>query len=239
MMVKLGNFIFKYRNLIFPLFFVLLVFGTRPASRSEYLENWRYATGLLAAVAGQTIRALTIGLAYIIRGGRHRKVYAEALVKDGIFAHCRNPLYLGNILIVMGLGIVAHSLSFYLIGIPLFIFMYMAIIKAEENYLANKFGEEFIGYCKNVNRIIPNLTGIRKTISNMRFNWPRLIVKEYGTTYTWVICMIALVMKNYYMQYGRGTDKTVILILTLLFAFVTVLYAVARYLKKSRRLVAD
>lgn len=238
-MVNLGNFIFRYRNLIFPLFFVLLVFGTRPVPGSEHLENWRYSIGILVAFSGQAIRALTIGLAYIIRGGRHRKVYAEALVKDGIFAHCRNPLYLGNILIVIGLGIVVHSLYFYLIGIPLFIFMYMAIIKAEENYLADKFGEEYIEYCRNTNSLVPDLSGIGKTIKSMTFNWQRLIVKEYGTTYTWIICVIALIMKNYYMQYGREADKTVILILSLLFAFFTVLYAVARYLKKSRRLVAD
>jgi len=238
-MVSLGNFFFRYRNIIFSFFFVMLVFGTRPYSGDEHFEKWRYAIGIAIAMAGQAVRALTIGLVYIIRGGRHRKVYAENLVKNGIFTHCRNPLYLGNILIVVGLGVVAHSVPFYLAGIPLFIFMYMAIIKAEENYLADKFGQEFIEYCRSVNRLIPNPSGIGKTIRGMRFNWSRLIVKEYGTTYTWVICMILLIIKNHYMRYGREMDKTVVLILFLLFILFTFLYTVARYLKKSRRLVAD
>jgi len=238
-MVKLGNYIFKYRNIIFPLFFVLLVFGTRPALGSETFEKWRYAAGIAVALSGQTVRALTIGLAYIIRGGRHRKVYAETLVKDGIFAHCRNPLYLGNILIVIGLGIAAHSIPFYFIGIPFFIFMYMAIIRAEEHFLADKFGEEYSEYCKNVNRLVPNLSGLGKTMASMSFNWPRLIVKEYGTTYTWIICMFLLVIKNQYIRYGNEVDKQIVLYLILIFIFVTVLYAVARYLKKSKRLTAD
>lgn len=238
-MVKLGNFIFKYRNLIFPLFFVLLVLGTKPYIGSGHLEKWRYILGITAALAGQIIRALTIGLVYIIRGGRNRKVYAETLVKDGIFAHCRNPLYAGNILIVIGLGIIANSIPFYLAGIPIFIVMYMAIIKAEENYLANKFGQEYIEYSRSVNRLIPNLSGIIKTIEGMKFNWPRLIVKEYGTTYAWIVCMILLIIKNQYMQYGGEMNKTVVLIFSLLFILVTFLYAVARYLKKSERLVAD
>jgi protein-S-isoprenylcysteine O-methyltransferase Ste14 len=237
--VKLGNFIFSHRNVIFPLFFVLFVLGTRPASGSNHLEIWRYAMGIAVAFAGQLIRALTIGLAYIIRGGKNRRVYAKTLVKNGIFAHCRNPLYLGNILIVIGLGIVAHSILFYVLGIPLFIFMYMAIIKAEEDYLANTFGEEYIEYCRNVNRFIPRLSGIRKTIEGMQFNWRRLIVKEYGATYLWITCMILLIMKNQLFLYGNKVNKNVLLTLSLSFFIVTLLYAVARYLKKSKRLRAD
>jgi protein-S-isoprenylcysteine O-methyltransferase Ste14 len=238
-MEKLGNVIFKYRNIIFPVFFILLVFGTRPAFGWEHLEKLGYPIGLAIALTGQTVRALTIGLDYIIRGGRNKKVYAETLVKNGMFAHCRNPLYLGNILIFIGLGIFANSILFYCIGIPLFIFMYMAIIKAEENYLTNKFGEEYIEYCKNVNRFIPNLSGIRKTMGSITFNWRRLIVKEYGTIYIWIICMILLIMKNQYAQYNHEDSETVVFILFLLSIFVTFLYVVARYLKKSKRLTAD
>ena len=234
-MEKLGSFIFKFRNIIFPLFFVLLVLSTRPLLESEGLEKWRYALGIAVALAGQTIRALTIGLAYIIRGGRGRKVYAENLVKDGIFAHCRNPLYLGNIMIVIGLGIVANSIPFYFIGIPLFIFMYLAITRAEEKYLGEKFGDEYVEYCKNVNRFIPDLSGIGKTIKSMTFNWKRLVVKEYGTTYSWILCAILLIMKNNYVRYGSQMSKTSILVLSLSLVLVTFLYAVARYLKKVRK----
>jgi protein-S-isoprenylcysteine O-methyltransferase Ste14 len=238
-LIKIGNFVFLHRNVIFSLFFAVFVLGTRPAAGSDHLEIWRYALGISVALAGQMIRALTIGLAYIIRGGRNRKVYAKELVKNGIFAHCRNPLYLGNILIIIGLGIVADSILFYVLGIPLFIFLYIAIIKAEEDYLANRFGEEYIEYCRSVNRFIPRMSGIRKTIEGMEFNWRRLIVKEYGATYVWMICMILLIMKNQYYQYGYKVSKTVLLTLSLSFFVVTLLYAVARYLKKSKRLRGD
>jgi protein-S-isoprenylcysteine O-methyltransferase Ste14 len=238
-LIKIGNFIFSHRNVIFLFFFAIFVLGTRPAAGSDHLEIWRYALGFSVVLAGQIIRALTIGLAYIVRGGRNRKVYAKELVKNGIFAHCRNPLYLGNILIIIGLGIVAHSILFYVLGIPLFIFMYVAIIRAEEDYLANKFGEEYIEYCRSVNRFIPRMSGIRKTIKGMKFNWRRLIVKEYGATYLWMICIISLIIKNQYFQYDYKVSKTVLLTLSVSFFVVTLLYAVARYLKKSKRLRAD
>jgi protein-S-isoprenylcysteine O-methyltransferase Ste14 len=236
MMVKLGNFLFKYRSLIFPLFFLLVVFSTKPVSMSMHLEKWRYVVGFTIALAGQAVRALTIGLAYIKRGGKERKVYAITLVKEGIFTHCRNPLYLGDILIVIGLAIIANSILFYFVGIPLFILMYLAIIQAEENYLSNKFGEEYTEYYRNVNRIMPNLSGIRNTMQGMQFNWSRLVVKEYGATYTWITCSILLIMRNQYARYAREVNRNEFVILCLLIVFTTILYSIARYLKKSKRL---
>lgn len=238
-MVRLGNFIFKYRNLLFPLLFFSLVFSVKPFLGSKYFEYVSYVIGVMVILTGQTLRALTIGLAYIKRGGKSRKIYAEGLVKEGIFAHCRNPLYLGNILIITGLGIVSHSLLFALIGIPLFIFLYLAIIRAEEHFLASKFGQEYIEYCKSVNRIIPKFSGIGKTLKGMKFKWKRLIVKEYGTTYVWIICVILLIMRNQYARYGNLINRSTILDLSLSFIFVSGLYAVAWSLKKSRLLVAD
>ena len=58
------------------------------------------------ALKGQVLRAAVIGYVYILRGGRDRQVYAEDLVTSGFFAHARNPLYLGNILILVGLFLI-------------------------------------------------------------------------------------------------------------------------------------
>jgi Co/Zn/Cd efflux system component len=51
--------------------------------------------------------------------------------------------------------------------------------------------------------------------------------------------MILLIMKNQYAQYNHEDSETVVFILFLLSIFVTFLYVVARYLKKSKRLTAD
>jgi protein-S-isoprenylcysteine O-methyltransferase Ste14 len=238
-MTRLGNFLFKHRNLVFPVLFVLMVLDTKPFLGDRQTEKWIYVAGFVITLSGQVIRALTIGLAYIIRGGRDKKVYAEALVKNGIFAHCRNPLYLGNILIVSGLGVAADSTVFYFIGIPFFVLSYMAIIKAEESYLTGKFGEEYREYCRKVNRLIPDLSGIRTTLKSMTFNWRRLLVKEYGTTYTWITAMILLILKNQYILYGHELSRTVIRISSSSFITATFFYMLVRYLKITRRLVGD
>jgi len=238
-MIRLGNFLFKYRNLVFPLLFFLMILGTEPFLGNRQTETWIYVTGFIIALSGQVIRALTIGLAYIVRGGRDKKVYADTLVTNGIFAHCRNPLYLGNILIVSGLGVVADSAVFYFIGIPFFVLAYMAIIKAEENFLSGKFGEEYREYCGRVNSLIPGLSGIGTTLKSMTFNWRRLLVKEYGTTYAWITVMILLIVKSQYLLYGHELSGTVIWFSSLSFGAATIFYSVVRYLKKTRRLVGD
>lgn len=235
-MVRLGRFFFKYRNVIFPLFFVLLVFGTRPLEGNEQFDSLRYALGIGVTLAGQVVRAMTIGLAYIIRGGKNREAYAENLVSTGVFAHSRNPLYLGNIMIVAGLGIVAHSSLFYVVGIPAFIFMYMAITRSEEDYLGKKFGDEYVDYRKSVNRFIPNFTGFGKTLRGMKFNWARLVIKDYGTVYVWVMVCIVLILKGYYARHGEMAAPEVVGTFYILMVITTVLYGIARYLKKSRRL---
>jgi len=238
-MIRLGNFLFKYRNLIFPLLFFLMILGTKPFLGNRQTDAWIYVTGFIIALGGQVIRALTIGLAYIVRGGRDKKVYADTLVTNGIFAHCRNPLYLGNILIVSGLGVVADSAVFYFIGIPFFVLAYMAIIKAEENFLSGKFGEDYRQYCGRVSSLIPDLSGIGTTLKSMTFNWRRLLVKEYGTTYAWITVMIVLIVKNQYIRNGHELSGPVIWFSSLSFIAATILYSVVRYLKKTRRLVGD
>lgn len=126
--------------------------------------------GLSIAIFGQLIRACTIGLRYIVRGGRNKKVYATGLVTDGLFHDCRNPLYIGNILMLLGVAFLSNSLVFILIAVPFFGFIYQAIVLAEENYLKTKFGKAYEAYCKNVNRWIPKLKGVRETFGSMKFN---------------------------------------------------------------------
>jgi len=191
--VALGNFLFQHRNKLFPVFYVLLFLPSPSLTENLGLIM---ILGFLIAIAGQMVRVATIGLRYIIRGGRRRRVYADDLVTDGIFGHCRNPLYVGNILILVGLGVMANSLVFNVVAAPLFLFMYQAIVRAEEDFLAGKFGAGYREYVANVNRWIPRLGGLRGTFGSMEFVWRRVVIREYTTTYIWLTGAVLLVMKN-------------------------------------------
>jgi len=235
-MVKIGNFFFHYRNSIFPIFYLAL-FIPSPKIFSDFFIP--IILGLIVLLIGQGIRVATIGLVYIIRGGRNRQIYAEDLVTDGLFSHCRNPLYLGNVVEILGLGILANSIIFVLIMFPLFVFIYQAIIRAEEDFLSKKFGARFDDYFKKVNRWIPNLKGINQTLKSMKFNWRRVVIKEYNSTFIWSVAAVLLIMKNYYsfasvQNFNKSLPYFILIIILLM-----ITYGIIRYLKKSHKLVSQ
>ena len=141
-MISIGNFFFRYRNFLFMFLYVALFIPSAPLFSPEVFGAnyyiWPVVLGLIITVSGQLIRGATIGLAYIIRGGKEGKVYAEELVTSGIFNHCRNPLYVGNILMLCGVGVLSNSLLYVAVFIPFFLFVYQAIVLAEENFLRKK-----------------------------------------------------------------------------------------------------
>ena len=181
------------------------------------------------------IRALTIGLRYIVRGGKNKKVYAEDLVTEGIFRHCRNPLYVGNILMLLGVGMLSNSLIFLTVMVPIFCFIYQAIVLAEENYLHKKFGIQFEEYMKNVNRWVPELRGFGQTLGSMTFNWKRYVVNEYNTVYL-LLLSIFIVILTYHPPLDDLSLNEKLQSLAIIFFILSGIYLVVRYLKKSKRL---
>src|SRR4029078_8211515 len=84
------------------------------------------ALGLLLILLGQGLRAAVIGFATINRGGQNRLIHADDLVTDGLFAHSRNPLYVGNVLILSGLFLVHGTPWVVGLGIGFFCFSLFA-----------------------------------------------------------------------------------------------------------------
>jgi protein-S-isoprenylcysteine O-methyltransferase Ste14 len=229
-----GQFFFRYRNAIGPVVFLVALFvGTPsyPLGRDD-LNLALDALGVCIALLGQALRILTIGYEYIERGGRDRKVYASTLVQGGVFAHCRNPLYLGNIMLAVGISLVVHSAAFYLIVLPAVGFAYVAIVAAEEAFLRGKFGDAYHDYCRRVNRWIPEWRGWQQSIAAMRFNWRRVLVKEYNTAF---VLVLALTVVKFWADYRVRGPAALPSGTALLFAFACwfCAYVCVRALKKT------
>ncbi len=240
-MIRIGNFFFKHRNWIFIFFYAALIIPSWPLfSPARFGNNyhiWPIVIGLFVTCLGQLTRGLTIGLAYIIRGGQGGKPYAEGLVTAGMFRQVRNPLYLGNILMLLGVGILDNSLVYVLIVIPIFILIYHAIVLAEEHFLASKYGEEFAIYSRAVPRWFPTLKELGKTMRSIRFNWKRWILKEYGTQFIWLLGIVLILLLRYPQLTGYNDDRKNLLLITIPLCL-GCLYLIARYLKKSGKMKA-
>jgi protein-S-isoprenylcysteine O-methyltransferase Ste14 len=181
------------------------------------------------------IRGLTIGLTFIERGGKELKIHADALITRGLFTHCRNPLYVGNNLMLLGLGILSNSLIYIVVVVPVFLFIYQCIIYAEEDFLTKKFGQSYIDYCSKVNRWLPNLKGIGKTLSSMKFNWAKCMLTENNTQIFWATGVFLTLIFKFPFIFGENPWTRHYFMITVLPLFV-VYYLVLRWLRKSGRI---
>lgn len=228
MLARLGNQIFRYRRPLFPAAMVALLAGFRPVWPEESTVDWLDFAGLATAIGGQTFRAAVIGYAYVKRGGRDRRVYASKLVTEGFFAHSRNPLYLGNLIILLGLFMIHNNPWVYALGCPFFLIGYAAIVAAEEDYLRKQFGDAYVAYCTRVNRWLPELRGLARSLEGMRFDWRRLVVKEYGSAYSWAAGAVLLLV---YERLPAPTPPELVSA-ALALGLLTVGFVGARYYKK-------
>jgi len=115
--------------------------------------------GFAVALIGELIRFWGVSWA----GSETRTtggVGGTFLIISGPFAYVRNPLYVGNILLYLGLGIMSFALFPYLqiIAIIFFLIQYYFIVSEEEKYLLEKFKDDYKDYCKNVRAFFPRLS---------------------------------------------------------------------------------
>lgn len=87
------------------------------------------------------------------------------LITTGPFSYVRNPLYLGNMMLYTGVGVMSVALFPWLqiVALTWFYVQYTLIVSREEEYLAKAFEGEYEDYRKNVRRFLPRLTPYRST----------------------------------------------------------------------------
>jgi protein-S-isoprenylcysteine O-methyltransferase Ste14 len=235
-----GTFVFKYRDAVFPAVILAIIIVTRPRfpSGSRSADLWLNLLGILVAFSGQALRIAVIGYRYIVRGGKNRRVHAEDLVTDGFFALSRNPLYVGNILVLFGLFIIWNTPVLYLVGVPFVLLGYKGIVAAEEAFLRKKFGAGYDDYCRTTNRWIPDLRKVRAAIDGIPFNWRRVLLREYGSWTAWIGTAGVLIIAE--SLYAASYQEEAMLINSILavLAVVFVAWAITRWLKLNKRIRA-
>ena len=235
-----GTFLFKYRDAVFPAVILALIVATRPQfpSGSRTADLWLNALGILVALSGQVLRIAVIGYRYIVRGGKNRRVHAEDLVTDGFFALSRNPLYVGNILVLFGLFIIWNAPLLYLIGVPFVLFGYKGIVTAEEAFLRKKFGSAYDEYCRTTNRWIPDLRKAPAALDGIPFNWRRVLLREYGSWTAWIGTAGALIIAESLYAAPYAQEATLINSILAVLSVVLLAWAVTRWLKLNKRIRA-
>lgn len=134
----------------------------------QVVGTWASVGLVLLGLAGRVWAGGTAG-----RHTRRAVIEAPGLVTGGPFAHVRNPIYLASIVLGLGMVLLVGDPWLFAIYVGVFVLLYSSIVPAEEQFLRGQFGEDYLRYCANVPRFLPQLRPWREAKA-ARFDWSTL-----------------------------------------------------------------
>jgi protein-S-isoprenylcysteine O-methyltransferase Ste14 len=148
-----SRWIVNFRNWVSVL--IIVPFGIATALSVPVIEEGSVAdflfkmAGWICFSAGALLR----WWATLYIGGKKQR----ELAIEGPYSICRNPLYLGSLLLTLSIALFLHSLTFA-VGVLIALPIYLSItVPWEEAQLNEVFGDEFVKYCERVPKFIPKL----------------------------------------------------------------------------------
>lgn len=192
-----GGALFRRRGylpyLLLPLFAVAVV-----QAGADIQHGWGKAAeealetvSVLIAVAGALLRIATVGFVPAGTSGRNTHGQrASVLNTSGLYSVVRNPLYLGNYLVLLGFCLGTQVWWFALAVTLAFALYYERIIAAEEAFLSEKFGEEYVAWARRTPAFIPNPALWRRP--DLPFSWRTVVRREYNGVFLVVLMVVVL-----------------------------------------------
>jgi protein-S-isoprenylcysteine O-methyltransferase Ste14 len=125
-----------------------------PLNALASVLNWpaRIGIGAVLLLAGGAL--VVVGEQAFKQVGTNVKPWRPslALATTGIYAHLRNPMYVGAILILTGLAAALASDWMAILLLPTALLLHFGVVRREERYLEAKFGEDYRRYKASVPR---------------------------------------------------------------------------------------
>ena len=84
--------------------------------------------------------------------------YPQRLLTEGVYARIRHPRYAQFLLVLLGYALFANYLALYVV-FALWVGAAYLIVLFEERELRDRFGEEYVEYCRRVPRFLPRRHG--------------------------------------------------------------------------------
>ena len=178
---KDGDFLFRWRSyfplLTLPLIMASYINFSYPAN--SYFLNLLWGLGCFAvSFVGIAIRIIVSGTVPEGTSGRNTKAQkASALNTSGLYSVVRNPLYLGNYFIALGISLLPREWYLPVIISLAFFLYYERIIAREEEFLEEKFGDRFRAWAAMTSVIIPHISGYQR--SQLLFSLKTALRKEF------------------------------------------------------------
>jgi protein-S-isoprenylcysteine O-methyltransferase Ste14 len=128
--------------------------------------SWRYAGVLLMILGAAGYIRCTIDLARFGRGIPAPLEPTRSLVRNALYQHVRNPMYVASSLFLFGEAIAWARGILLVYAAAVTACYHPAVVYLEEPALRKRFGEHFERYCAQVPRWLPRLRSERMTNGN-------------------------------------------------------------------------
>jgi protein-S-isoprenylcysteine O-methyltransferase Ste14 len=181
--IKINGFIIFAASLLIILFPNLFF----RIDKHVFLDEAMEIIGFSSILFGQILRVSSRG---------HKSEHSKngySLVQDGPYAMVRNPMYLGIVLIGLGISLLLFNLWVINLFLIVFIIRYLLLVFKEENKLIAAFPQEYPAYRKKVGRILPSAKiFFKKDISEylpLKLTW---LKKEIGSIIAVLIAVMVL-----------------------------------------------
>ena len=198
---RLREFLFRYRGKVpIPLLvmtFLWLLFRPVPAEAEG--GDWTLLFGVAVTLIGEGIRIWSVG--YAGASTRGKKASARRLVTAGPYSYVRNPIYIGNFLVSLGVVLTIRSWFFTLLFVLYFVVVYSLIVRHEESFLASEFGDAYRSYTKSVYRFWPKWAPYAR--AEGEFRWKELR-KEYWTLLGFSLGFVLVALSGRFSVWLRG-----------------------------------
>ena len=112
---------------------------------------WRARPNWWSLVIGGGVAAFGVFLRAMASGHVKKN---EELATTGPYAYCRNPLYLGSIVIAIGFAIASRDVWVACVIVVLFAAIYVPVMHSEEAFLRQHF-PEYEDYSRRAPRLLP------------------------------------------------------------------------------------
>lgn len=182
-MIRHGHLMFRWRSYIPLLFIAPLILAFKESAHIEDVlgevpEDIWVLFSFILSLSGLAIRAVTVGFVPGNTSGRNTKEQrADILNTTGMYSVVRNPLYLGNFIMILGVLLSIKVWWLALIASLVF-FIYMErIILTEEDFLEKKFGEAYASWRGKTPVILPDFK--LWEAPSMPFSWKTVFRREY------------------------------------------------------------
>ncbi len=189
-LIALGEFLFRQRSWT-PLPFLLLLLMCR-VQESRDLVTW--LPGLIFLCLGEGLRLW--GVAVVGKDSRTRGSGVARLVTDGPYAYVRNPLYLGNLLLTLGVTFISELLWMVPVVVALFVLQYVPIVLWEEEILSERFGVQYAAYRQRVPRWIPSGRRRWPSASKVAYQWRASFWSERSTFVALAFLLLLMAAKE-------------------------------------------